>query len=639
MLIATAGHVDHGKSTLVKALTGTDTDRLPEEKKRGLTIEPGFAYRLTPQGKQIGFVDVPGHEKFIRNMASVVAAVDIALLVIAADDGIMPQTREHVSILSLFGVQKTIVAITRCDLVDQATLDTCTAEALEFLKSCGMEVSATRAVCAIDGTGIDDLLSDIENLADMHHQAEADGLFRMAVDRSFTLHGSGTVVTGTVFHGSLSESATINILPANIQSRVRSIRVNNSPIGPGEFVLPGQRVALNLNNVKPANVKRGAWITSTEHNALTKCLDVHVTLLQDSDAPLKHWTPLHIHIGSAALTGRIALYDERRLEPGTGTYAQLVLNSESHAVFGDRFILRDQSAMHTLGGGSVIDPFANRSRVFRKNRRSMLEALHQNNCEKALLSALRVSKNGLSATEFRLSRNLSEEKFKTMLIEQQNVSLIHESNKPRLLDRQITSDTEEQINVSINQFHHNNPTATGPLQEDVFREMAREQMIGREYFDLAVSNLVNKKIVERYARVLKLVSHLPKLETGDQQWLDGLLEYIKPDTLKPPAVSEIAKNMDEDRDDLLDVLHRFSTLGYFIKVTENRYFHPLAVEKLGNIATELSHAHQPTGFNAKMYRDQTGIGRNITIDVLEYFDRTGLTQRRADCRTTAHRSR
>ena len=354
MIVATAGHVDHGKTALIRALTGVETDRLPEEKERGLTIDLGFAYLPLADGDVLGFVDVPGHEKFLRNMVAGVAGIDIALLVVAADDGVMPQTEEHLAVLDLLGVREGLVALTKTDIVDDARAEQVTADVEGLLADTTLAGSQIFPVAAPAGAGVDRLKDHLLGLVAAKAERAAVGNFRLAVDRSFVIRGAGTVVTGTAHAGHATVGERLLVAPAMREVRLRGVHAQDRP---SDKARAGWRCALNLAGVERSDVVRGDWIVAADAPAPSRRLDVRLHVLASEERPLKHWTPAHIHHGAAHLTGRIAVIGAGSLAPGTSGLAQLVLETPVVAAAGDRLVLRDQSAQRTIGGGQVIDPF------------------------------------------------------------------------------------------------------------------------------------------------------------------------------------------------------------------------------------------------------------------------------------------
>ncbi|HYM31445.1 MAG TPA: selenocysteine-specific translation elongation factor, partial [Candidatus Cybelea sp.] len=355
MIVATAGHVDHGKTSLVRSLTGVDTDRLAEEKRRGMSIELGFAY-ADFAGARIGFVDVPGHERFVRNMLAGVAAIDFALLVIAADDGPMPQTREHVAILDLLGVKRGAVALTKIDRVAETRIAEVRGQIAGLLAPTGLANAPVFPVVATDETSIGALrqhLGIAENAADIK---PADGYFRLAVDRAFVLPGIGLIATGAVFAGEARVGDRLTVSPLGKSVRLRSIRTQDRP---SEIARAGDRAALNIaGDVERAELQRGDWIVAPEVHAPADRIDVRLHVLPGEARALAHWTPVHVHLGAADVTGRVAVLEGRSIAPGTQGLAQLVLDQPAGALTHDRFVLRDQSALRTIAGGMVLDPFA-----------------------------------------------------------------------------------------------------------------------------------------------------------------------------------------------------------------------------------------------------------------------------------------
>jgi selenocysteine-specific elongation factor len=353
MIVGTAGHIDHGKTTLVHALTGVDTDRLQAEKLRGISIELGYAYQPLADGGVLGFIDVPGHERFIHTMLAGAAGIDFALLVVAADDGVMPQTREHLSILDLLGIRQGAVALSKIDRVEPARVEEVERDLHSLLADSALAGSPVFPVAATGGQGIDALRAHLHQAAQAMPQATGEGGFRLAVDRSFTLNGAGTIVTGTVCAGSVQLGDELLVTPSGKPVRLRSLHVMNRPAQTGAA---GQRCALNLAGVGKDEIGRGDWIVSPRLHAPTARFDVQLKLSPNAAAALPHWAPVHLHLGAAHVMARVVLLQGETLAPGDSALAQLVAARPIGALHGDRFILRDADARHTLGGGRVLDP-------------------------------------------------------------------------------------------------------------------------------------------------------------------------------------------------------------------------------------------------------------------------------------------
>ncbi|HKT94257.1 MAG TPA: selenocysteine-specific translation elongation factor, partial [Paraburkholderia sp.] len=377
MIVGTAGHIDHGKTTLVRALTGVDTDRLKEEKARGISIELGYAYLPLANGDVLGFIDVPGHEKLVHTMAAGACGIDLALLVIAADDGVMPQTREHLAILQLLGVQHGAIALTRIDRVDAARRDAVRAEIDAWLANTMLAdapIFETNATQPHD-EGVARLESWLRERASTWRARRDDGLFRLAVDRVFTLTGQGTVVTGTVFAGRVQTGDALVLAPAGTSVRVRGLHAQNRAVQAGDAGRAGQRCALNLAGIDKEQIARGDWIVDARLGEPAMRLDVELQLLDDADITLRHWSPLHVHLGTTHRVANVALLEGEMLAPGEAARVQLVFDVPLHALPGDRFIVRNAQANHTVGGGRVLDSFGPSRRRRTAERRAWLDAL------------------------------------------------------------------------------------------------------------------------------------------------------------------------------------------------------------------------------------------------------------------------
>ena len=374
MIVATAGHVDHGKTALVRALTGVDTDRLPEEKKRGLTIDLGFAYHPLGDGHVLGFVDVPGHERFVRNMLAGVGAIDLALVVVAADDGVMPQTREHTAILDLLGVTECIAVVSKVDKVEAARAGEVSVEIDALLSTTGMGGAEIHRVCALSGAGMDALAGALRERALSLAARAANGRFRLCVDRAFMLKGAGLVVTGTVHAGVASTGDRLVVTPSGHDARIRGIHAQDRPAGSARA---GERCALNLSGrgIESGAVARGDWIVDRALHAPSDRIDVRLRVLPGEARALRHWTPVHAHLAAAHSTARVAVLGAGSIAPGDSGRVQVVLDHPLHALAGDRIVIRDQSATRTMGGGTIIDPFSPKRGRARPARLAWLDAI------------------------------------------------------------------------------------------------------------------------------------------------------------------------------------------------------------------------------------------------------------------------
>ena len=416
MIVGTAGHIDHGKTSLVKALTGIDADRLAEEKRRGITIDLGFAYQALPNGEILGFVDVPGHERFVHNMLAGVSGIDCALLVVAADDGPMPQTVEHLQILDLLGIDRAVVALTKKDVVSAERLAEAIGETRALLAETGLAEAEILPVSSVNGEGVADIAAWLQLAAEATAQRTSQGYFRLAVDRSFTLAGTGTVVTGTVVAGHAKVGDSLLVSPSGLEARLRGIHAQNRPAQSAEA---GQRCALNVVGPRLSKeaIARGDWIVAAPAHAPIERFDALYRHLPGQRKPMRHWTPVRVHLGAAHVGGRVALLGAAALEPGQHGMVQIVLDRKIGALAGDRFILRDQSAQRTMGGGRLLDPFPPSRGRRTPQRLAILGALSERDAEQALAALMAVPPGWVDLAGFAVARNLSAEELAILTVD------------------------------------------------------------------------------------------------------------------------------------------------------------------------------------------------------------------------------
>ena len=629
MIIGSAGHIDHGKTALVKALTGIDADRLKEEKARGITIDLGYAYTPLPNGDVLGFVDVPGHEKFIHNMLAGAIGIDFVLLVVAADDGPMPQTREHLHILDLLGLKRGVVALTKIDRVSESRLAEAKAEISALLTGTNLEDFDIYPVSALMGNGIAELRERLETEAQAQQRRLASGHFRLAVDRCFTLSGIGTVVTGTVFSGSVTVGDKLILSPANIPVRVRSIHAQDRP---AEIGLAGQRCALNLvgSGFDKEAVTRGDWVLAEPLHVPVTRLDARLRVLMSEDKPLRHWTPVHIHLGTVDIIGRISILEGDEIAPGADALVQLVLDKPIGALHGDHFIVRDQSATRTLGGGRVLDIFPPARGRRTPARIAQLRALETSALADALQVMLQANANGVDLRRFALNCNLCEDEARTiwaslpMRIVQEGEASIGflpaawEALKKRLLD-------------TLAAEHARMPDMLG-----VDRERLR-RMTAPTLLRSAFLTLTDELLVARELKASGLWLHLPghSITLSVQEkalWL-SVCPLLETSLYQPPRVRDIANVLKLEEPVVRQLLQRMARLGEVFQIAHDHFFTHEAVVELAAIARNLAEDGQ---LEAAAFRDRIGVGRKLAIQILEFFDRVGFTRRAHDSHTLRH---
>ena len=629
MIIATAGHVDHGKTELVKALTGIDTDRLLEEKARGLSVDLGFAYHTLPDNTILGFVDVPGHDNFIRNMLAGVAGIDLGLLVVAADDGVMPQTREHLAILSLMEIRQYIVALTKIDRVSSGRVYDVADQVDRLLTAQGHEGVTIYPVCAPENQGIGELMKALKSRVKAASAAwTAEHHFRMSIDRVFTLKGVGLVVTGMVFSGAVRKGESMTLSTDGSQVRVRGIRAHNTASNGAKA---GERCAINIagRGLNKEVVRRGNWLMHPSLYAPTRRIDVEVKVLASETGPLKHWTPTHLHIGADHLSARVAVLSGGAIPAGGQGLAQLVVSRDAFAVHGDTFVLRDQSAQRTIAGGRVIDPFSPKRGRARPARIAALNAMQHRNVTDALRALTDGSETGVLLTPFSVAYNLPAPRL-DMLIERLSLRRVGQQSKQRVFCETQWHRLGAKVVGAVKGFHRSKPMSPGASVKDI--QLALSPHIETSILEVLLGTLVEEQRLNSRGTRFHLPSHNIRISVRDQQLLDRVAPKLAPRSGTPLSLHQAAADLKVDLKTLEMALKRASRLGKMVLIGKNRYAPTHFVAKLGVVAERLAANSADRCFTTAEYRKQTTLGRNFVIDVLEYFDQIGFTERNGNTR-------
>lgn len=618
MIVGTAGHIDHGKTALVKALTGVDADRLKEEKARGITIDLGYAYSDLGSGHQLGFVDVPGHERFVHNMLVGATGIDAALLVVSAVEGIKPQTVEHLQIVDLLGLDRGIVALTKADLADDDQILDRMAEVETLLSSTSLAGAEIIPVSALTGHGVDELKAKLLALGESGKGAS--GFARLAVDRCFVLSGAGVVVTGTVHAGEIKVDDRLLLTPSGLEARVRSLHAQNRP---AEIGRAGERCALNLTGARLSKdaIRRGDWVVSPELHAPTDRIDVRLSLLASEAHPLKHWSPVHVHLGAAHVMGRVALLEGEKLAPAGTALAQLVLEEKVGALAGDRVILRDPSATRTIAGAMVIDPFGPPRNRRAERRLAQLGALGEADGE-ALARLLRLEASHVDLARFGQSRNLRPAEVEKLLQAAEGVGLAGFGFLATTLAR-----ARQDVVDTLKAFHESKPDAPG-LQAERLR-VGLKQRWPAPVFQALLDQEIRAKTVVVDGPFLRLPGHSLTLGARDEALWKKISAEMTRDRFKPPRVRDFAQAYGAPEPDVRKLLQRLGKLGRVVELAPDHYFlRPTVAEMIG-IAHAFGH-----DFTAAEFRDKLDNGRKVAIQILEFFDRQGITVRRGDLRRT-----
>ncbi len=628
MILATAGHIDHGKTALIRALTGVDADRLPEEKRRGLTIDLGFAYATLPDGTELGFVDVPGHERFLANMLAGVLSIDRVLLVVAADDGPRPQTLEHLDILALIGIAEITGVVTKIDRVEGGRTDAVAAETGALLVAAGFPQAAIFPVSSRTGEGIPALAAHLQKTAsDRCRTAASSALFRMPVDRAFTLPGIGLVVTGTIAAGTVAPGDRLVLSPQGTPVRVRGLHGHNRPIA---TAAAGERCAINVAGSFPegGEPRRGDWILAAERHAPTMRLDLSLRVSRYAEAPLRDGLPVHLHLGTTDTVARAAVLGSREIAPGESGFVQLDLEHPVGALCGDRAVLRDHAARHTLAGGRVVDPFAPRRGRRQPARLAVVEALATTDPAQALSRLLAVQ-GMVDLAQFALARNLAPSEL-DRLTEAGEFLRVGPARASIALTPERLTALGDRIVGTLGAWHETQPDALGPSRPALIMQL-RAAAPGAA-LDAALVELAGAGRVVRQGPIWRLPEHQPRLTRSDERLWERLHPLLAAADLRAPRIRELAAALELEPDAVERFLNRAERLGRVARVADNRFFLPEILARLAEIACELAGSSPEGTFTAATFRNRCGIGRNLTIQILEYFDKMGATRRTGDTR-------
>jgi selenocysteine-specific elongation factor len=617
MIIGTAGHIDHGKTSLVRALTGVDTDRLQEEKARGITIELGYAYTPLADGEVLGFVDVPGHERLVHTMVAGVGGIDFALLAVAADDGVMPQTREHLAILELLGITRGAVALTKIDRVDDERIRAVKAQIQMLLAATALSDAPLFALAAtvLDNPGVAALRAHLHTVAASCPRRPEDGFFRLAVDRVFTLPGRGTVATGTARAGRVQVGDTLAVMPVGTLVRVRSIHAQNRDTGIGRA---GERCALNLVGIEKTALARGDWLADPQALVPTTRIDVHLRRLA-AGRVLANGAPLHIHLGTAHRVARLVLLEGNHLNAAASARAQLVFDAPICASSGDAFIARDAQALHTIGGGVVIDPCAPARRRRSPERLAYLDSIHGLLMGEGVLPLLRNAPQGIEMRELaRLCGRAPEQ----IAMPSQTRIIDTAGERFAFLDWQWAALCERALGA-LRTFHAQQPGEPG-IDRGRLRRMTMPN-VGDALWRAVIDELVQRRAMQRSGHWLHLPEHRITLSDSEQQLAQKLQCAIAAGRFEPPWVRDLAVATRISDDEVRLLLRKCVVQGEVYQIVRDLFYHRDCVRDLARVLKSLMLQHGVV--EVAQYRDAIGVGRKRTVQILEFFDRVGYTRR------------
>ncbi len=614
IVVGTAGHIDHGKTALVKALTGIDADRLEEEKRRGITIDLGFAHlQLTP-GLRLGFVDVPGHERFVKNMLAGVGGIDLVLFVIAADESIKPQTREHFDICRLLGIPRGVIALTKADLVDNEILELVRLEVEELTAGSFLEGAPIVPVSSVTGAGLEDLRRALGRVASAAAEKDAAGYFRLPIDRVFSIKGFGTVVTGTLVSGSVAREQEVELYPAGRKLRVRGVQVHGAPAERG---MAGQRTALNLADIEPAELARGYVLSEPGRFRVVPQVDCRLNLLP-SAKPLKNRAPVHFHSGTAELEAEVRLLNGGTvLKPGSQEYVRLVLREPALLLPGDRFIIRMFSPVVTIGGGVVLDAGGRR---YRKgdDAAARLGVLAGGDLSARVGLLVKEAAFGMSLAELVGRTGLRETEIAAAA---KSAGLVSLGQPPWYVDRAWFQAARDRLIKAVREFHQKNALLAGiPKQELRSRQLADAPPL------LLDALLADAKDLVVDGETVRSRGHKVVLREDEEQARRAIERAFEKAGLTTPAVPEVLAHSGVEAGRARSLLQLLLREHCLVKITDDLVFHRAALESLRQMLA----ARKAARFTVSDFKDWTGISRKYAIPLLEYLDREHVTRRVGD---------
>ncbi len=633
LILGTAGHIDHGKTSLVKALTGVDCDRLPEEKKRGITIDIGFA-RLDLGDYRLGIVDVPGHERFVKNMLAGATGIDLAVLVIAADDSVMPQTREHLEILRLLGLRHGLVALTKCDLVDETTREVVELEIRELVQSSFLESAPIVRTSAHTGEGVAELKAAVAEICKRVEQRGGREWFRMAIDRSFIVQGHGTVVTGSVTSGGLRVGDELEWQPKGERVRVRSLQNHDHA---SDEVHRGMRAAINLAGVHHEDVLRGQELAAPGYLLPARVLTVRLHCLADFRRPIKHRVPARFHVGTSEVMGAVSLLDCDAVEPGKWALAQLFLDEPATATWGQPFVLRESSASQTMGGGQVLQPAAKKIRRRHLEMLERIERLWSGDPEqRALTVAWFGGFGGFTPADLVRGAGVGPDEAQEMIARLKDkgelVEVVISQARRLLLHKDMVNELEERILQALGRLHEQ-----FPLMSSHDRQKVQSQLdyVGDDgLVHAAVERLIQRKKVAGDLRRIGRADFKPKLSGGLRKLKDKLVAAYQEAKFQPPEPASFAGAAGGNAANLKDLFEVCVAEGQLVQVTDDIYLHSEAEAEMRRRVREKLAGGGP-GLTVAEIRDLLGTTRKYAVPLCEYLDRTQVTRREGDLRLLA----
>ncbi len=628
IILGTAGHIDHGKTSLIKAITGTDTDRLKEEKKRGITIELGFASLDLPSGQHLGIVDVPGHEKFVKNMVAGATGIDMVAMVIAADEGVMPQTREHMEICTLLDIKHGMIVLSKIDMVDEEWLELVTDDIKGFVKDTFLEEAPVLPVSSTTGQGIPELLSALDKLAQDVPEHPPTSLFRLPVDRVFTMKGFGTVITGSLISGQMKVGDTIMVYPSGVTSKVRGIQVHNQSV---DTAKSGMRTAINFQGLDRTAVDRGDVLAEPHTLKPSYMVDVRLNFLKSLEKKLKNRTQVRFHSGTNEIMGNLILLDREELMPGDSIVAQIRLDSPVVLVKDDRFVIRSYSPVRTIGGGLVLNPIPEKHKRFKTDIIEGLKGLADHGPNEIIGFHVEQSGyKGVSFADLKLMTNLPEKQLSNAISELLSGNILIQTDKEnRIFIHSSSFDKIKQETLDgLANYHKANPLKAGMPKEELKSKLPSS--LGTKLFNLLLVRLTKSDHMIQEEDLVRLSNHKVSLQVDQEDVKRKIIDIYTKSKLTPPYFKELSKTLDIDSKIAKDVLNLLVEQGHIIKTKEELYFHSQAIKDLKNRLVDF--LKQNNEITTPQFKEMTGVSRKYVIPLIEYFDAKNITIRVGDIR-------
>ena len=628
IILGTAGHIDHGKTSLVKALTGIETDRLKEEKERGITIELGFAALTLPNGTRLGIVDMPGHEKFVKNMVAGSSGIDVVVMVIAADEGVMPQTREHMEICNLMGIQHGMIALTKTDLVDEDLLELALEDIQDFVQDTFLEDKPILPVSSATGQGLEEFTATLQSICDTLPPRKESSIFRLPVDRVFSMKGFGTVITGTLASGQIKVGEDIMVYPRRIVSKVRGIQVHSDGVDQAKA---GTRTAINFQGLDKEAVNRGDILSSPDALIESYMVDARFHYLKSNTKPAKNRTRIRFHSGTSEILGYMILLDREELMPGDEAPVQFRLESPVCCIKDDRYVVRSYSPVRTIGGGAILNPASRKLKRLDQTMVQGMEALMGEEMEAMIAFFLSLEGHtGLSFKQLRVMTHITDKKLTATLQKMQARQDIIQTDKDKQIyvSGSFFDQFKDKAVEKIGEYHQANPLKEGmPTQE---LKSKFQYIKDDKFFNILFTKLAKEKLVVQDKNLVRLADFQVALQVDQQEVKEKISAIYQKAGLTPPFFRTVCQDLELDQKNAKDVLHMLIQEKCIVKTKDDLYFDAGAIADLENRVIEFLKANEK--ITTPEFKDMTGISRKFVIPLIEYFDSINLTIRVGDHR-------